>query len=94
MRIVNRREFLELPPGVIYSEYVPAVCTGLFVKGESYTNDYLESSLVPNCWNMQEPSFDEDQTRNGMFDDNQLYVVFEAADLELFRQRLTKAVPA
>jgi len=50
MRIVNRKEFLELPEGTLYSEYEPCCFDGLFIKGKSLkdTNDYIEMSLIGN----------------------------------------------
>lgn len=51
MRIVDQDEFLSMPAGTVYSEYMPQVFTGLFVKesgSEKYSNDYIETSLIGN----------------------------------------------
>lgn len=42
MRIVNRKEFLSLPVGIIYSTYQShGMFSGLYGKGVSYPNDWV-----------------------------------------------------
>lgn len=53
MRIVNKKEFLALPAGTLYSEYDPQVIDGLFIKGETIFHggiprDYVYESLIGN----------------------------------------------
>jgi hypothetical protein len=39
VRIVNRLEFLKMPPGTVYAEYEPHVFGEIAVKGETWWND-------------------------------------------------------
>lgn len=51
MKIVNRKTFLQMPKGTIFSEYEPCVFYGLFVKTSvpgDMVNDYFEIELVGN----------------------------------------------
>ena len=51
MKIVNRKIFLQMPKGTLFSEYVPCVFYGLFAKtGEpdDMINDYFEKELISN----------------------------------------------
>ena len=49
MRIVNRKEFLELPSGTVFSKYKPCIFDGLYIKSYSIgTNDFLYQSLIGN----------------------------------------------
>ncbi|MBB6694363.1 hypothetical protein H7B90_23485 [Cohnella xylanilytica] len=46
MRIVNRKEFLHLPSGTVYSRFQPMMIEGLMVKGDSLSNDWTYSNLI------------------------------------------------
>lgn len=49
MRIVNRKEFLELPNNTVYSKYESSgMIDGLHIKDESYTNDWVYFDLICN----------------------------------------------
>lgn len=42
MKIINRKDFLHLPEGVIYSKYESlGMISGLYKKHQSYTNDWV-----------------------------------------------------
>jgi len=38
MKIINRKEFLDLPPGVVFAKYEPCVFSGLAIKESSYVS--------------------------------------------------------
>jgi hypothetical protein len=101
MKILTFDEFAALPPGTLFSYYEPTICIGLYRKGETLLNssspgdninlpfDYFETSLVPICWNGQEPpTLEGVETRWGEYEDGQLYAVFEPADIETLRSLL------
>ena len=48
MKIVNRKTFLELPVGTLFSEYEPHVFYGLFIKTDFCNEDYFEKELIGN----------------------------------------------
>ena len=48
MKIVNRKTFLQLPIGTLFSEYEPCVFYGLFVKTGHCSEDYFEKELIGN----------------------------------------------
>lgn len=99
MRIVNRKEFLSMPSGTVYSHYMPQVSEGLMIKGDTWTNDWLYQDLL---FNVEGESSDEASdkltdaeengtsfkldlncgSRDGMFDENQLFMVYEKSDIE------------
>lgn len=47
MKILNRKQFLALPSGVLYSEYRSSgMVEGLYQKGDSWSNDWLYVDLL------------------------------------------------
>lgn len=47
MKILTKAEFLKCPPGTIFSNYQPIVFEGLYVKGESWSeNDFYLSCVL------------------------------------------------
>lgn len=90
MRIVSLEDFLNLPSGTIYSEYEPAVCTGLYRKGESLDGDFFCSSLIAECLNGDHPTVDGVQSRWGRFAFSAQFVVYDQEDIETIRSLLSK----
>ncbi|MEK6684619.1 MAG: hypothetical protein AABY46_08180 [Nitrospirota bacterium] len=45
MRIVDRRTFLALPAGTLFSKYVPCIFESLKIKGDSTENDFHDQSI-------------------------------------------------
>lgn len=47
MRIVNRKVFLSLPNGIVYSKYQPhGMFDGLYEKGDTWTNDWIYQDML------------------------------------------------
>lgn len=109
MRIVNRKEFSELPNGTLFSEYNPVVFQGLFIKCEQMGSDYGELSLIGNVkaassdqsFQILESaeengtSFDldfESYGRNGIFNEEQKYAIYERKDIEELIQALKETL--
>jgi len=89
MKIVNFDEFVELPAGTIYSDYEPAVCTGLFRKGDSIRGrDFYLSSLVADCWNGDLPTCDVIESRWALYEYDAEFAVYEDDDVVNLLQML------
>ena len=105
MRIVNRIEFLKLPPGTLFSKYTPCFFDELMIKGTSLPNDFMYQDLIGNvkCSGVREfvdilnsvektgVSFELDfdcQGRDGLFDSDQLFAIYEDEDVNQLIHRL------
>jgi len=102
MRIVNRKEFLKLPEGTLYSTYYGTVARRFEIKeGGDWGNDWCYTNLL-TLWSEQEScsedflekiskaetnsnfSFSQDlesSERDGHYEDEQKFVVFENDDI-------------
>lgn len=108
MRIVNKQEFLKLPENTIFSKYSPCQFGDLCIKGESVgTIDFYYQPIsnsvkcndmgefVDACDKAEKESVEMDfdcLTRDGMFDAEQLFAVWEKQDLYAFVQKLEKCL--
>lgn len=108
MRIVSRAELLKLPPGTVYSEYEPCYFRDLSVKVDTWENDWLYDSLFVPLDTTSDSDYlakcdvaerGEDvpldfhsTSRDGTFDDKQLYAVFSPEDVEKLIARLQEAL--
>ena len=96
MRILNRDEFLKMPEGTLFSKGQPIYFNGLFVKGESMPNDFIyrdlidwentgSEDMVSRFYEMVDgkKSFpiNEDYGRDGCFNKDDLFLIYEAEDL-------------
>lgn len=107
MKIYSRSEFMKLPPGTVFSSGEPMVFLDLYVKGDSWEVDFLQSSLIGI------DSFDSRQTverfdemnekgisypinkhfgREGLFDEEMLYLVYEKEDLIYLKEIIEEAL--
>jgi hypothetical protein len=109
MRIVNKQEFLKLPENTIFSKYSPCQFGDLRIKGESVgTIDFyyqpISNSIKCNdtgefvdaCTKAEKESVEMDfdcLTRDGVFDDEQLFSVWEEKDITAFISRLERRHP-
>jgi hypothetical protein len=100
MKILNFYEFTALREGVIFSFYEPRICTELCRKGATLNDDmgrpsdFFYSSLVAQFrWDghrddCEAPIVDAIQGRWGMFDDTQMFAVYEQADIKAIKAQL------
>lgn len=108
MKIINRKEFLSMPSGTVYSHYVPQVADGLMVKYETLTNDWVYQDLLFNVDGESSEEASEKLTnaeehgssfrldlhcgsRDGIYDDNQLFMVYEKEDVKRLIKKLVEA---
>ena len=111
MKILNRKDFLALPDGVLYSKYEPCIFGPLEIKGESWENDFLTQQIADavDCNDSGEffnilldaketgNSFALDfysEGRDGLFDEDQLFAVWEHADISALISRLNLLLPS
>lgn len=45
MKIVNRKEFLKQPHGILFSKYKPCILEELMIKGDSLINDFYYQDI-------------------------------------------------
>lgn len=107
MRVVNRKTFLMLPPGTIYCKGVCWAFDGICIKDDSLENDWiyldmawpsahdtgeavdlLETSLKTGSSFPCEDAFG----RDGCFQDEAVFLVFEKDDLLALRLRVETAL--
>jgi len=97
MRIFNRQDFLKLPAGILYSSGKKWYFNAIHVKGYSYENDFIELDITRidahdsgelfDRWDemldkgASYPFDEECYGRNGAFDNEDIFMVFEPADL-------------
>lgn len=109
MKIVNRKEFLKLPAGVIYTKFEPCIFGDIAIKGETIGDsdwafqDFLEvkahdsgeySEILFDAFE-NGTSFDLDlecMGRDGLFDQEEHFAVFEQRDVVSLIERLQKVV--
>ena len=97
MKIVNREIFLQMPIGTVYQKYKPCVIEShLSIKGESIENDWFYQPL--NSVDATNDPFDEpneldlsSQFRDGYFDEDQLFVIWSADEVDMLIARLNLA---
>lgn len=107
MRVVDRKTFLTLPAGTIYCKGVQWAFEGLCIKGDSLTNDwiYLDPawpSAIDSgaAFDLLDKSLADGSSftgqdaygRDGCFDDTEIMLIFERADLIAMRARIEAAL--
>jgi hypothetical protein len=114
MRIVNRKTFLSMPEGTLFSKYEPQITDGFGIKGNTLWHqgrpiDFREQDLLMpvDCMSSDElmdildkgerdgDSFAVNldcQGRDGCFDEDQLFLVWDRADVEKLIGRLQAAL--
>ena len=98
----NLAEFLAMPPGTVFSFWRPAIANGLHVKGETiqhddadslpYDADFYYLPLLPEAANTSgpldlTPVMSNSLYRWGMYDEDQLFAVYEKDDLAILVRR-------
>ena len=98
MKVIDRHELMSLPSGTVYAKGGECYFTSLEVKGETIKHqgkdaDFFSRNLMwPNgCQNEVYDTFftkrlsfpiNETEGRDGCYDDDDLFMVYEAGDLK------------
>lgn len=106
MRVVGRKTFLTLPAGTIFCKGVPWAFESVCIKEDSLENDWLYVNPAwPDAHDSGEAvdlldaslstgsSFTCETAvgRDGCFDDKDVFLIFEAADLAVLRSYIDRA---
>lgn len=109
MRIYTREEFLKLPEGVLFCKGKPWYWGDFSVKGESLQTDFIYRSLCwvdaessGDATDKMERMLNEGASepmetaygRDGMFDGEDLFLVFEESDLRELQQIINASMAA
>jgi hypothetical protein len=109
MRVVNRKNFLKLPAGTIYCKGVQWAFDSISIKGESLENDwyYLDPAWASAEdsieairileWSLETGApfvCESAESRDGCFDDEAVFLIFEELDLLLLRSAIGVALAA
>lgn len=109
MKIINREKFLKLPSGVLYAKYQPQMFDEVCIKWDSWENDWVyqdilnvksndSGEMIDILIDAEEngTSFDLDLEcagRDGLYDKDQLFAVFELKDVAYLIARLQMLLP-
>lgn len=108
MKIVDRKTFLALPAGTVFSKYAPCFFEALSIKGDTYehigdfqvqgiadaivctgSDDFSEKLYDATLSGNSLPMDFDCLGRDGCFDADQLFAVWEPADVLALIHRLT-----
>jgi len=109
MKIINRKQFLKMKPGTVYSLYEPCIFGALEIKEKSYENDWQYQDIVDaiecdDSGDLADRLFDAQEngssldidfdclSRDGLFDDDQLFAVWERKDVVALIERLRQTI--
>jgi len=114
MKILNRDQFLKMPPGTVYSKYEPVFFYDIEIKGDSiYFNGGGNDFGCQHIKDAVDAGSSEDfadillaaeetggsfkmdfdcQGRDGLFEDDQLFAVWEKEDVEALIKRLEETL--
>jgi hypothetical protein len=108
MKIIDRQTFLAMPPNTIFAKYKPCCFDDIQIKGDTWNNDFwfqdflsIEDEGEDDFFNILEnaretgSSFKLDlqsESRDGLFDNKQLFAVFEKNDVESLINRLKECL--
>lgn len=107
MRVYRRKDFLGLPSGTLYCKGKPWFFEDLHVKGDTWVNDFTclglqwvsaadsgdaASKLDEMLENGASYPMEDSYGRDGCFDDEDLFLVYEASDLIDLREIINKAL--
>lgn len=101
MKIINLEEFRKLPPNTLYCKFEPDFFEEIQTKGETWDTDFLCAILVDVDSNdsgdrgqiLDSRKFKLDHEfygRDGLFEAEQLFAVFENEDIESMINHLNK----
>jgi len=107
MRVYKRADFLQLPAGTVYCAGGEWFFGGICFKGDTMGNDWsvLDPAWVDGkdsgeCFARLGEMLDdgvsypmeEDYGRDGLFDEGQIFLVFEGSDLKNLRGMIDKSI--
>lgn len=108
MKIVDRKTFLAMPPNTVFAKFKPDIFEELCIKFESYENDFrymqINDSIEGNCEALHNSLEDcvkngtnlpiafESAFRDGLFDDDQLFAVWDSKDILALVRALNRCV--
>lgn len=107
MRVYKRDDFLKLPAGIIFSQGNKWCFQDISVKGETLTNDFmymdfctleaqnsdmLFTQLEDSLENGTSYTINESYTRDGYFDDQDVFLVFEKDDISKMEGLLNESM--
>jgi len=108
MRILNRTQFLALPENTLFCKYKPCLFGDLTIKGETWGNDFQTQEIADAIESMGSDFHDklfeaEDKGtslrmdfhcmgRDGCFDAEQLFAIYERIDIEALISRLRECL--
>lgn len=108
MRIVDRKTFLTLPAGTAFQKGKPWYWEGLCFKTDDvFENDWrylsIDSADAESSgehWDRLEEMrvhgtsypIDDSSSRDGSFDDQDLFLIYEPADLEWIKENIDRAI--
>lgn len=99
MRIVTWDEFVKLPNGTVFSYWVPSCPEGLYVRGDTIMDydtlevrDFYKFSLIGDYFDEGGGHLDFDYSRDGMYDYEQQFLVYDAADVATITKVLNEGV--
>lgn len=109
MKLVNRDTFLRLPIGTIYSKYEPCIACAPQLKDETILNseetsgidwfyqDLVEPNLMENMIDLISSTgradLDDAGQRDGCFDEDEYYLIWQPKDLQQLIAKLQAAIP-
>lgn len=111
MKILTRKQFMEIPAGTVFSYYSPCIFRDLNIKDSSPKKgypDFLMSGLVGavDCTGSDDFSVKCEMMENGescpvdfnfsgregLFDDELIYAIYEKEDIEKLIKRLQETL--
>jgi hypothetical protein len=93
MRIVGFEEFCSLPEGTVFSYWKPCQTSGLYRRGEVISfdggpRDFYEASLKAESCNGEPPVVDLIESRWGLFEYDQQFLVYDKDDIAVIAEGL------
>jgi hypothetical protein len=93
VKIVEFEEFCRLPEGTVFSYWEPCISSGLYRRGavisfDGGPRDFYETSLKAESYNGEPPVVDLVESRWGLFDYDQKFVVYDKDDIAVIAEGL------
>lgn len=107
MRVYDRKEFFKFPPGTFFCKGSKWCFDNLSIKGRSLENDFLYIDLCnidsndSGQWvdrledslsNGTSYEINKDFSRDGIFDEKEIFLVLEKKDLEFIKSLIEIAI--